>query len=62
MKKFTCDPEKRYMLPGPGSKRTRNGAFWDGFWLTDSELDAIVEDIIEEYLIQDINKHNSMRF
>ena len=48
--KFTLDPWGRCMLPGPGEKRKkRNDAFWPDFWLSDTELDIIVTQVMIAY-------------
>jgi hypothetical protein len=50
MKKFSLDPECKVMIPVADSNRMwRNVACWEEFWLTDSELDGIVSDVMEDY-------------
>ena len=49
VKKFSLDPKLECMLPGPGAKRkNRNEACWLEFWLTDVELDGLLDEIFED--------------
>ena len=51
--KFSLDPQSRCMLPGPGSKRKkRNEACWFGFELTDADLEHVLGDTMETYLME----------
>jgi hypothetical protein len=53
LKKFSFDPKLECMMPGPGCKRLfRNEAAWNGFWLSDRELDELVKSIFEDYATQ----------
>lgn len=48
--KFTLDPWGRCMLPRTGQKRKKtNDAFWPDFWLSDTELDDIVTQVMTAY-------------
>ena len=50
--KFSLDPEGRIMLPGPGmTRKIRNDAQWIGFELDDLQLEQILEDTMETYLM-----------
>jgi hypothetical protein len=49
-KKFSMDRKCKVMFPDTDRRRKgRNAACWEGFWLTDSEVDSIVSDVMEEY-------------
>ena len=45
-KTFTLHPQNLSMQPGPGVKRKRNNAGWLDFWMTDRELDELVQEVI----------------
>ena len=45
-KTFTLHPQNLSMQPGPGVKRKRNNAGWIDFWMTDRELDELVQEVI----------------
>ena len=48
--KFSMDPQNVCMLPGIGAKRKhRNNAQWNGFELTDAEMERLVADVMREY-------------
>jgi len=50
VEKFSLDPKRKCMLPGPGAKRKkRNDACWNDFWLTDAELDGLVQEVMVAY-------------
>ena len=53
MTKFSWDKELQCMWPADSEKlKPRNEAGWRGFWLTDKELDGLVEEIFEDYAAQ----------
>ena len=53
VQKFSLDPKRQCMDPGPGSKRLgQNEAKWEGFWLSDAELEQLVKSIFLHYEIQ----------
>jgi hypothetical protein len=53
VQKFSLDPKKQCMMPGPGFKRLlQNEARWEDFWLSDAELDQLVKSIFEDYETQ----------
>ena len=48
--KWSMDPQRRCMLPERPHKRAkRNDACWHGFWLDDSEVDRIVNQVVGSY-------------
>ena len=48
--KWSLDPQRRCMLPERPDKRLkRNDACWHGFWLDDSEVDRIVNQVVGSY-------------
>ena len=48
-KKFTMDPSNRGMLPCSWENRKkRNDACWEGFWMTDRELEHLVRESLHE--------------
>jgi len=48
--KFTLDKERRVMLPRIANRRkARNEICWTGFWMTDQELDQLVQEIGRDY-------------
>ena len=50
--KFSLDPKSRCMLPGRGCKRKkRNEACWSGFELTDADLEHVLGETMETYLM-----------
>ena len=55
VQKFSLDPQKRCMLPGPGSrKKPRNDACWHGFEITDAELKTLVSDTMDAYSTDEV--------
>ena len=50
LSKFSLDPYKRVMNPGPGHRRKRvNNARWIGIDLTDDEMDRVVDEVMRGY-------------
>ena len=48
--KFTMDPNAEVMNPEPGSRRKFcNDMSWRGFWLSEEELDCLVQEVLSEY-------------
>ena len=48
--KWSLDPNRRCMLPELEHNRSkRNDACWHGFWLLDSEVDQIVDQVMAAY-------------
>ena len=48
-KKFTLDPQNKSMIPGSYEKwKPRNDACWEGFWMTDRELNGLVREVLDE--------------
>ena len=48
--KWSLDPQRRCMLPERPDKRLkRNDACWHGFWLLNSEVDRIVDQVVDAY-------------
>jgi hypothetical protein len=47
---FTTDPDRFSMLPARDRKAARNHACWQGFYLTDGELNALVFHTFEAYV------------
>ena len=45
--KFSTDPSGKAMIPPAG--KTAKRLSWDGFWLTESEVDLIVEAVMSAY-------------
>ena len=48
-KQLSNDPLSQCMSPQPGAKRKKNSARWEGFDITDAELDVIVESMFSQY-------------
>ena len=48
-KKFTTDPKRKCMSPLPPAKRMKSEMKWKGFDINDTELEAIVDSIFDQY-------------
>ena len=49
VQKFSLDPKRQCMSPGPGAKRCKNEAKREGFELKDTELEELVKSIFSHY-------------